>query len=57
MSEQVIYSFNPNLTEQEKIEIHNELTHMYVEIDQKELDEFYEREYEAREAYRAMYMH
>lgn len=55
MKEIAIYSFDPNMTEQEKTEIVNELNQFYDEVNQKELDEHYEREYEAREAYRSMY--
>lgn len=54
MKEIAIYSFDPNMTEQEKTEIVNELNQFYDEVNQKELDEHYEREYEAREAYRSM---
>jgi len=55
MKELAIYSFDPNLTEENKIEIHNELNQFYDEVNQKEFDEHLEREYEAREAYRSMY--
>lgn len=54
MKDLIVYSFNSNLTEQEKIEIHNELIHMNDNSLQEEFDAYIERENEAREAYRSM---
>lgn len=54
MKDLIVYSFNSNLTEQEKIEIHNELVHMNDNSLQEEFDAYIERENEAREAYRSM---
>jgi hypothetical protein len=54
MKELTIYSFDPNMPEDKKTEIYNELNHFYDDI-QKEFDEHLERENEARQAYRLMY--
>jgi hypothetical protein len=54
MKDLIVYSFNPNLTEQEKIEIHNEIVHMNDNSLQEDFDAYIERENEAREAYRSM---
>jgi hypothetical protein len=54
MKDLIVYSFNSNLTEQEKIEIHNELIHMNDNSLQEEFDAYIERENEAREAYRSI---
>jgi len=54
MKDLIVYSFNHNLTEQEKIEIHNEIVHMNDNSLQEDFDAYIERENEAREAYRSM---
>lgn len=54
MKDLAIYSFNPNMSEDEKIEAYNDLNQFHDDI-QKQFDEHLEREYEARQAYRSMY--